>query len=362
MSYVILLGLEKTQFLPVVQMKKILLIIVTLHMSVTQAVADVNLYSGEVVVASQTEADRNEAIPEALIQVLQKLSGQRELPASPALDDALSHAASLLRSFRYANVSRSAADGTVTQQLHLVAQFMQAEVDRLVQQIGLPRWRQERPEVQIWVVIDDGLSRQLQPLQFGYAWEAMEQVAAVRGLPVSWPELDEEELQLIDMRLVWGGFTDYLVERGAPADGVAIIAARRAGPQWTLRWNLASGGQNWSWQNSDIELLYVLADGLHQMADQIAASNTIAVSEQGSWTIDVSIGELNSADDYVRCLEYLQNLSLVNAVEIVGANPGRVHFRLQLNASAEYLSEAFRRGPVLLPARAGSGYDYEFLR
>jgi len=343
-------------------MKKFLLVIITLLLSATQALADINLYSGEVVVASQTEADRNAAIPEALIQVLQKLSGQRELPVSPALDDAISQSASWLRSFRYAKVNRNAADGSVTQELHLVAQFMQTEVDRIVQQIGLPRWRQERPAVQLWVVIDNGLSRQLQPLQFGYAWEAMEEVAAARGLPVSWPELDEEEMQLVDMRLVWGGFTDYLVERGAPEDGVAIIAARREGPQWTVRWNLASGGQNWSWQNSDIELMYALADGLHQMADQIAASNTIAVSEQGSWTIDVSIGELNNAEDYIHCLEYLQNLSLVNAVDILGANPGRVHFRLQLNASAEYLSEAFKRGPVLLPARAGSEYDYEFLR
>ncbi len=262
-------------------MKIILLIIVTLHLSVAQAVADVNLYSGEVAVASQSEADRNEAIPEALIQVLQKLSGQRELPVSPALDDALNNAPRVLRSYRYSRVDRTAADGTVSQELRLVAQFMQAEVDRIVQQVGLPRWRQERPAVQIWVVIDDGLSRQLKPLRFGYVWESIEEVAALRGLPVSWPDLDEEEVQLIDMRLVWGGFTDYLVERGAPADGVAIIAARREGPQWTVRWNLASSGQNWSWQNTDIELMYALALGIHQMADQIAAANTIAASDQG---------------------------------------------------------------------------------
>lgn len=342
-------------------MKIILLVIATLYLSVAQAVADVNLYAGEVAVASQSEADRNEAIPEALIQVLQKLSGQRELPVSPALDDALNNAPRVLRSYRYSRVDRTAADGAVSQELRLVAQFMQAEVDRIVQQVGLPRWRQERPAVQIWVVIDDGLSRELKPLRFGYVWESIEEVAALRGLPVSWPDLDEEEVQLIDMSLVWGGFTDYLVERGAPADGVAIIAARREGPQWTVRWNLASSGQNWSWQNTDIELMYALALGIHQVADQIAAANTIAASDQGIWTIDISIGEINGADDYIRCLEYLQGLSLVNAVEILGADPGRVYFRLQLNASAEHLSEAFEQGSVLLRAKAGSGYQYEFL-
>ena len=342
-------------------MKKLLLIIVMLHLPATQAMADINLYSGEVVVASQSEADRNGAVPVALVQVLQKLSGQREIPSCPVLEGTLNNATRILRSYRYARVDLTAADGAVTQELRLVAQFMQPEVDRIVQQIGMPRWRQERPEVQLWVVIDDGRNRQLKPLEFDYAWESMEEIATMRGLPVGWPELDEEELQLIDMRLVWGGFTDYLVERGAPQDGVAIISARREGPQWTVRWNLASGGQNWSWQNSDLELMYALSEGTHQMADQIAASSTIAVSEQGSAIMDVRIGGLNSAAAYVSCLEYLQGLSLVSAVEILSADPGRVHFRLQLNASREHLSEAIERGSVLLPARAGSDYEYQFL-
>jgi hypothetical protein len=343
-------------------MKKILLIIITLLLTTAQVFAAADLYSGEVVVASQSEADRAEAIPEALIQVLQKLSGRREMPFSPALDEALGNADRLLLSFRYKNVDRAGPDGIVNRELRLVAQFMQPEVDRIAQQAGLPRWQQERPPVQIWVVIDDGRKRDLKPVEFEYAWEAMEDLAAMRGLPVSWPELDEEEAQLIDMRLVWGGFTDYLVEWGAPGDGLAIIAARREGPQWTLRWNLASGEQNWSWRNSDQELMFALAQGIHQMTDHMAAANAIAVSDQGQSSVEITIGGLLGANDYVRCLEYLQNLSLVTAVEILAAEPGRVHFRLQLNASSVHLSEAFNRGSVLLPSRSGSEYEYEFLR
>ncbi len=341
-------------------MKKLLLVFITLHLSVVEAVAEINLYAGEVVVPSQGEADRREAIPEALIQVLQKLSGQREMPFSTALDEALGNADRLLLSFRYVNVDREGPDGAIDQEIRLVAQFMQPEVDRIVQQVGLPRWQQERPAVQIWVVIDDGLERQLKPVEFGYAWESLEDIAAMRGLPVSWPELDEEEQQLIDMRLVWGGFTDYLVERGAPADGVAIIAARRQGPQWTLRWNLASNGRSWSWRNNDQELLFALAQGIHKMTDELAASNSIAASEQGLWTTDVTIGGLNSAENYAVCLAYLQNLSLITAVEILGAGPGRVHFRLQLNASSEHLAQAFNRGSVLLPSSPGNEYEYEY--
>jgi hypothetical protein len=343
-------------------MKKVLLIILTLFLVTVEAVADSNLYSGEVAVASQAEDERNEAIPEALIQVLQKLSGRREMPISPSLDDALQNSDRMLLSFRYINVDRAESDGNIKQELHLVANFMQPEVDRVVQQIGLPRWQQDRPPVQIWAVLDDGRGRQLIPVEYEYAWEAMEDMAALRGLPIEWPELDEEEAQLINMRLVWGGYTDYLVERGAPGDGVAIVSARREGPQWTLRWNLAASGKNWSWRNTDDELMFALADGIHQMTDQIAAANAIAASVQGEWIVDVTVGQLRNATDYAACLGYLQGLSLVTAVDVLGAEPGLVRFRMQLNAAPEYLGEAFNRSTVLLPARLGSDYEYEFLR
>jgi len=179
---------------------------------------------------------------------------------------------------------------------------------------------------------------------------------------MSWSEFDEEELQLIDMRLLWGGFTDYLVERGAPADGVAIIAARREGSIWTLRWNVSSETQNWSWRSSDQDLMFALAEGIHRMTDQIAATNSISAAQQGLATIDISIGGLTGSTAYINCLAYLQNISLITEVEVMGAAPGQVDFRLQLNASSEFLAEAVRKGSTLLPARAGSDYDYVFIR
>lgn len=343
-------------------MKKLLLILIMLHLPMARAGVDVNLYSGEAVVSSQAEADRNDAVPEALIQVLQKLSGQREISSSQVLDDALANAGRLLRSYGYRTVDRIGPDGVTVPELRLVAQFIQQDVDRIVQQAKLPRWRQERPVVEIWVVIDDGRNRVLKPLEFGYTWNFVEDMAAMRGLPVRWPELGEEEEQLLDMRLIWGGFTDYLLERGVPADGVVIITARREGPQWNLRWNLAIGEQRWSWNNSDMELMYALAQGVHHMTDQIAAGSTIQASDQALWIAEVSIGELNSAADYVNCLDYLQNMSFVTSVEIMAAEPGSVHFRLQLNAPLEHLTQAFNRGSVLVPSSAGSAYEYEFLR
>jgi len=177
-------------------MRLILLALLLIQLPVANVLAaPVDLYTGETVVESQQLSERKRALPLALMQVLQKLSGQREMPVSPSLDEALQNADRILRSFRYINVERVNPDGTRAQELRLVASFMPAEIDRIAQDIGLPRWQQERPAVQIWVVLDNGRSRELKPVEYAYAWEAMEDVAALRGLPVSWPELDEEEEQ-----------------------------------------------------------------------------------------------------------------------------------------------------------------------
>ncbi len=320
-----------------------------------------DLYSGEVLVTSQSEAARNDAMPSALIQVLQKLSGRREIPNSGAIDDALQNADEILLSFQYKNVQRIQPDGSSTRALYLVARFMRSEVDRILLQAGLPRWQTDRPVVQVWVVIDDGQTRSLRPLEYQYAWQALQELADRRGLQVSWPELDAEEIQLVDMQLVWGGFADDLARWGAPDDSVLIIAARREGPRWVLRWSLAGGGGYWSWHNSDQELMFALADGIHRAVDQIAGANTIAAADLGQWNIDVSIEGLDSGDDYNRCLAYLQDQGLVTAVDVLAAEPGRAYFRLQLNAAPRYLREAFQRKAVLRPLGPGDTFEYRFL-
>lgn len=331
-------------------------------MGMAGAIADTDLYSGDVVVSTQSAVDREQALPGALRQVLQKLTGLRELPATQVLDDSLMAASNYLVSYHYQSIDQLDPQGNTERQLHLIARFFPEEVDKLVQTGNLPRWPQQRPAVQIWVIVDDGLGRVLQPIEYEYAWQATENAAAARGLPIVWPQLDDEEQQLIDTSLVWGGFTDYLIEKGAPPDGVAIVAAGRNGPVWNLRWALTSGQNNWNWLNNDTQLSSAMANGIEQLVDNLSQATAIQASDQGQWTHDISVSNLLGAKDYTACLNYLEDLSLVTDVEILGAEPGLVNFRLQLNASPQYFSEAIRRGAFLRPLDTFSTQNFEYLR
>jgi hypothetical protein len=336
-------------------MKSILLAILISWMPAASCLAAVSeLYTGEAVVENQKFAERNRALPIALKQSLQKLSGLQYFDDYPLLELALGNASSMVMSFHYRNDEKVTADGSIQEELRLVVRFSETEVTDLIKSLQLPLWQPERSPASIWVVVDDGFSRRILPVEFAYAWDAMSAVAETRGLPITWPKTDEEGNYAIDAQLLWGGYTEDVVKPGQP--DVLVAAARREGPEWNVRFNLAYGDRNWTWRYRDIELQTALVEGLQTAIDEIAMVNSIAASDQGIWVQEITVAGLYSANDYSRCLAYLEGLSVVDRVSVLGAGPGKIHFKLDLNALPEYLDHALLEGSTLESADFDGNY------
>jgi hypothetical protein len=316
--------------------------------------APLNLYLGAVPVADQSTAEQARAMPLALAQVLQKLSGLRDFDAFPGLEPALQDAPSLAITFYYSHQDVTLPDGGRGEELRLLADFSPPAVDGLMQALQLPRWKPERRPLTIWPVVDDGFSRSIMPIEFEYAWVRMVDVADARGMPVIRPQPDAEGAYPVDPQLLWGGYTEDLVAVG-PVDAL-IVAARREGPEWNVRMNLDYMGQTWSWRNRDIDIQNALTQGLHQAIDEIAAINSIAAADQGQWSFEMTVSGLATAEDYARCLTYLQGLSLIDHVRVSSAGPGRVHFVLNLNAVPDHLVRALEADNILAASAAQGEY------
>jgi hypothetical protein len=307
--------------------------------------ATVDVYTGEAVVAGKEARERRQALPRALENTLQKLSGLRSFEEYPQVKPALADASSILLSFHYRNVETMLADGTREDELRLVAKFSASRVDELARYLELPLWEDGRAATDVWVVVDDGLDRRILPVEYSYAWDAMSDVAAWRGLPVNWPSPDEEGQYTVDAQLLWGGYTEDL---GAGEDrGVMIAAARREGLEWNVRGNLTYRGQTWTWRLQDINLQSALTESMQQAADRVAAANTIAATDLGTWVHELTVHGLGGSEDYRRCLGYLQGLSVVDHVAVVAAREGEVTLRLQLSALPRYLEEKLHEGQVI---------------
>ena len=307
--------------------------------------ATIDVYTGEAVVTDKGSNERRRALPLALKHLLQKYSGLMSFEDYPQVDLALGNASSILVSSYYRNAETILADGSDGEELRLVANFSENSVDELARSLQLPLWQVERDPTDIWVVVDDGLDRRIMPVEFAYAWKAMTEVADWRGLPVNWPTADEEGQYVIDAQLLWGGYTEDVGT--VPGSGIMIAAARREGTQWSVRVNLTYNGNNWTWRIQDIDLQAALVQGMQETIDLIAAANTIAASDLGLSTYELNVAGIADAEDYWRCLGYLQELSVVNHVTVVSAAPGNVTFMLELSALPQYLEETLQGGQFL---------------
>lgn len=327
-------------------MRAIILVSVLLMAAVAaSAEAAVDLYVGEVTVADQGGAERSRALPLALEQVFRKLSGVREFDDYPLVRPALDRASETVLSYHYRKVTGVLPDGGEAEELRLVARFAETAVDDLVRASQLPLWPPERSPLLVWQIVDDGLDRRIMPVEFEYTRQSMADVAEQRGLELAWPSPDEEGTYAVDDQILWGGYTEDLA--AAQGDGVLIAGARREGPEWGVRMNLGYKGQHWTWRLNGLDLQATLIDGMHQVVDQIAAVGMIAASDLGSWQQELTVGGLRGPDDYLRCLNYLQNISVVEGIDVLSARSGMVVFRLALSAMPRHLEEALDGGGVL---------------
>lgn len=327
-------------------MTRFLLFLMLAAVQLSPALAiEVDLYTGEAVVGSQDAAERRKALPFALQNALVKLSGQRGVADDPATGAAVQNAASMLVSFHYRTVETLMPDGSQGDELRLVAQFTPTAVDEVARSLGLPLWQPDRKPTEIWVVVDAGGRREVMPVEFSYVRDTLDETAAQRGLPLYWPQPDEEGMYPVDMQLLWGGYTEDLAS--PQGDGVLILAARREGVEWNVRANLGFEEENWAWRLRNLDLQAALVEGLQLATDQVAVTSAIAASDLGTWMHELEVLGVRSADDYQRCLGHLQGIIIVEDIHVLDASAGRVRFRLDLSAAPQYLEQVLADGKVL---------------
>lgn len=340
----------------------LLLLLISLAPGVAGA-QEIDLYSGAVPVEGQGLSASEAAFPRALERVLGKLSGLRQFDDYPEVAEAVQAARSLVVSFHYEQIDEGddgagaleagAHGGGV--QAYLVAQFSRPQVDELMRRLGLPRWPPQREPLTVWLLIDDGRSRRVMPLEYGFLRTRLDRVAEVRGLPLRWPRPGEDGEYAVDVQLLWGGYTESPSSAGTSGE-VLVIAARREGPEWNARMILEYGDEHRSWRSRDIDLTQALTEAMHQVVDEIAAAQAIAPSDQGNWVHQITVSGLTSQDDYARCLSYLESLSVVDEVAIEGADPAVVRMSLTLNAAPQHFEQAVAEDRVLEYADTSGQY------
>jgi hypothetical protein len=281
-----------------------------------------DLYAAQVPMSTSGSAGLDEAFSQALAAVLVKLTGQRGLPADPAVRETIGKAAPLVSQYQV-------ADGG-----SLRVQFDRQALRRRMDAARLPVWADERPQTLV-VLVDPAAA----PEALVSDEQLVLETAASRGLPVAMLRppagTAEDPLQSGENEAARVGADLVLVGRRAPVSGSAA---------W--RWTLQDGAERSEWQGDATQ-------GVHQLADQLAARYAVAAA--ASSRLRLEIQGVGSFADYGRLQDYLRGVGVIESLAMRSLRGDSIVYDLVVRGSADQLRDALALKRLLVPVVPAEG-------
>lgn len=322
-------------------------------MAASAAVVE-RLYDATVPVADQSPAVRQQAMAAALGEVLIRVTGQRAAPELPAFADLLAAAPSLVQQFRYEYLELvDEVTGRPRRELQLAVRFDPRAVQRAAIERGAPVWGSERPATLVWIAWDDGGQRGLLDETAPPVIDsALTRASTRRGLPLVRPLMDLEDRFAVTFPDVWGGFDERMLTASERYNPNLILVGRvfRVDQdRWAARWTAYDGDEVRYTETPPALVDAVVADGIHWLADQVAARAAVMPDLLRDGRTRLIVAEVSALGQYADLLRYLESLSPVAAVALESVDGDRIAFSLDLRGTEEQLQRTISLGNRLQP-------------
>ncbi len=306
------------------------------------------LYETTVTVKDKSNASYNAALRVALIQVLVKLTGDKNIARRDFSRALTSKAGQLVQQFRYQTETEQ--DQQTGQSNKLWVAFDQNALNRLLQDYRLSLWGQERPSILIWLAHQQQGVREIVNFeQMPSYFSALDARAKSRGVPLLLPLLDLEDKAQIKVSDVWAGFKGSVAQASLRYQANIILTGKlikRSEAAWEISWLAYDGGEEFSWSHKGNTAEIVLQAGIDHLVNRLAeryASTNLASTE----VIKINITDIHNLDRYAKALAYLESLQSASAVQVrhVGAN--QVLFELNSHTPISAIEQAIKLGNKL---------------
>ena len=167
--------------------------------------------------------------------------------------------------------------------LRLNVVFQADAIKALLNQAGAPFWQANRPGVLVWLVEQSGgqqriINAELAP-QF---YNALNQAAEARGVPLIQPLLDLEELNQIGAADLWDLSIPVIDSASQRYDNGAVLVGKFSqayDKSWFGQWMLLYRGDRQIEHYRDTELADFFIQGSDLVADRLAADYAVAVNQ-----------------------------------------------------------------------------------
>lgn len=282
-----------------------------------------DLYQGK----APTSGDMVAAQSQALGDVLVKVTGKRDILTQPDVVKALAAPGDYVQHYGYQDV------GPVK---FLKADFDVAKVNALISQSKFALLGPARPQVAIWLVINEG-ERRVLPDQSSDGWAAaLRTQSQAMGLPVSIPLMDLDDNMAVNATDVWGRFADPILKASQRYGAEMVVLGKLTpeGEKWSMDWGLygpKAGGElaeltRGSGSGTQAEVAQGFADGLAAWLVQNYGARISGVASSQTLVVE----GLSGIDGMITVQKMLQGMASVTKVEIGKLEGDKVTFNLAL--------------------------------
>lgn len=295
------------------------------------ALTQVDIYRTEVAIDSTKDKGEELARQQAMKQVIVRASGYQDSIDNPVVTKALQSSA------RYVSQLSYGKEGDV---MTLKLLFNDAQIRSLLTQAQLPFWPTNRNNLLVWLVEEQNYDRKI-------VWEhsasnvsdQLKQAARDRGLPLTLPVGDFDDITGIEVSDLWGGFAKpiSLASGRYPVDGVLVIRAQGN----SLRWNLYDQSPG-AIARSNVAPVTGSANGgdaatqlINAVADFYAKRSAVVVLGESSESVVVKFLNINNAIDFFTLEKTLTSLNSVANLDVLEIKGNELMLRVHLLASQE---------------------------
>jgi hypothetical protein len=325
------------------------------------------LYSQQIPVTNDGEAERDRAFSEALAAVVVKVSGDPRWLESPAIERAIAQAQNYVEATTYISEliqlpleDNTASADTDEEQFYTAEQriisvnFAAALIDELLADAGIPVWDGNRPSVLVWMVLQNsaGDRKFLTAGSNPEIVKVMQDFAAARGLPIIFPVLDFEDRRTLSENIVWN-LDEAAISSASERYGADSILAGRlhftASGELVGLWQFQFQDEADVFDGFDSELKSYLYDPLNRITTQLAGYFAIIPESIGGETIRLRVDGIKNLNAYSALLNYVENLGLVSTVTTAEVDGERIELQLSLVGDTRQLYEQIALDRDLLP-------------
>lgn len=325
-------------------MRHLALLVLTLIGLPAMALTNVDLYHSEVVLDQTVDNADALARIDGMKEVIVRVSGDSNAISNEVVQKAFRQSSQYLSQISY---------GQRDEQPTLKMGFSAPHIRSLLSQAQLPVWPSARANLLVWLVEESVSERAI-------VWEhspsetlnRLNAQASKRGLPLTLPVGDFDDITSVEVSDLWGGFALPVGQASQryPVDGVLVVKVQGNSLRWTLydqkpdsigitRQAPISGSNNGSDAATKV---------INQISDYYAKKSAVVVASESSESIKVRFTELNDAVSFFTLENGLKKLSSVASLDILKIQGNHVTFNVHLLSSQqEFEQEVLHIAPVV---------------